>query len=129
MATKDIFSNQLPVNFLPPASYTSTQDPAAGVDLKGFEGCAFVVCTGAVTDGTWTMSLEDSDDNVSFSAVNASMVQGSASFTGANDNAVYQMGYLGRKRYVKAKMTLAATGTAIFGISCIKGAPHSAPTA
>lgn len=108
-------------NLYDSAAAALTQSPAArtatangtGVDLKGYETAIAVVQFGTWTDGTHTPSLEESDDNSSFTAVAAADMEGSftAVSAGGGSNTVQTVGYKGRKRYIRVKLTLSGTTT------------------
>lgn len=88
----------------------------AGVDLQGYNAAMAVVYFGAYTNGTHTPSLEHSDDNSSYSAVQAADLDGSFTAVSSSGGAysVQRVGYRGAKRYLRAVMTVAsgATGAA-----------------
>lgn len=71
-----------------------------------------LVIAGAVTDGTHTVSLQESDDNVTFTAVAAGDLQGAlTAVTTGNVNTVQRQSYLGSKRYLRASVTTAGATT------------------
>jgi len=87
-----------------------------GVDLSGsgnfFRTAMLLVIAGAVTDGTHTVSLQESDDNVTFTAVAAGDLQGAlTAVTTGNVNTVQRQSYLGSKRYLRASVTTAGATT------------------
>ena len=87
-----------------------------GVDLTGtanfFRTAMLLVIAGAVTDGTHTFKLQESDDNSTFTDVGASDLQGSlTAVTTANQNAVQRQSYTGSKRYLRAVVTTATATT------------------
>jgi hypothetical protein len=59
MAKTDMANNVAPILHIPPHAYTSTQTPAAGVNVQGYEGCTFIINTGTITDGTWTVTFQE----------------------------------------------------------------------
>src|SRR4051812_22923395 len=78
-----------------------------GVDTAGtgnfFRSAMLLVVSGAVTDGTHTVTLQESDDNSTFTAVGSGDLQGSlTAVTTANANTVQRLSYLGSKRYLRA---------------------------
>ena len=87
-----------------------------GVDLKGYETAVAVVQFGTWTDGTHTPSLEESDDNSSFSAVAAADLEGAftAVSAGGGSNTIQQVGYKGRKRYVRLSLRGATSFNTVF---------------
>lgn len=104
-----------------------------GVDTAGtgnfFRSAMLLVLAGAVTDGTHTVTLQESDDNTTFTDVAAADLQGSlTAVTTANANTVQRQSYLGAKRYLRAKVVTgsATTGgqtTAVILLAQGSGAP------
>jgi hypothetical protein len=85
-----------------------------GVDLQGKYAAEVVFLVGTVTDGTHTPSIEESDDNSTFTAVVAAEISGSVAVLASNT--VRVLGYLGSKRYIRPKSTVAgATTGAVYG--------------
>jgi len=104
------------------------------VDGADFDGVEYVISTGTLadSDATFTVLLEDSDDNVSYAPVADDFLLGTeaeASFTYDDDNVERSLGYIGNKRYTRMTITPADnTGSAVFGVACILGFPVNAPT-
>lgn len=120
---RDLFNNQDAVNSLNTAARTATTN-GTGVDLQGFEGAMATVVFGTWTDGTHTPSLQESDDNSTFTNVAAGDQQGT--FTAVNaaggSNTIQRVGYLGTKRFVRVVMTCAGTTTgAVTGAHVVRG--------
>jgi hypothetical protein len=87
-----------------------------GVDLTGtgnfFRSAMLLVIAGAITDGTHTFKLQESDDNSSFSDVAAGDLSGSlTAVTTANASSVQRQSYTGSKRYLRAVVTTAGATT------------------
>jgi hypothetical protein len=87
-----------------------------GVDLQGtgnfFRTAMLLVIAGAITDGTHTFKLQESDDNTSFTDVAAGDLQGTlTAVTTANANTVQRQSYTGSKRYLRASVTTAGATT------------------
>jgi len=81
-----------------------------GVDMQGtgnfFRTAMLLVVAGGVTDGTHTVTLQESDDNTTFTAVAAGDLQGSlTAVSSANANTVQRQSYIGSKRYLRASVT------------------------
>ncbi|MFI8254084.1 hypothetical protein [Streptomyces filamentosus] len=71
-----------------------------------------IVHAGTVTDGTHTVSLQESDDDSTWAAAPAASLQGSVpAITSANDETVYELGYVGSKRYLRAVVVTASATT------------------
>lgn len=137
MAKTDMANNIAPINHIPPHAQTATVTPATGVNLQGYEGCTFIISTGTITDGTWTVTFQESV--TSNFAVPIAITNGDESkligdtpgpFTnvgGAFDNKIYKVGYIGELQYVRCVITETVMGTGEIGVSVILGDPHSAP--
>jgi hypothetical protein len=108
---------------------------SAVADLKGFGSCMLALVTGtdADADATFTVLIEDSDDNVTFAAVDDAYLDGTevlASYTFADDAETRKIGYVGIKRYVRATVTPANnTGNVFLGGIWVLGQPSRQPTA
>jgi hypothetical protein len=87
-----------------------------GVDLAGtgnfFRTAMLVVHAGAITDGTHTFKLQESDDNSTFTDVGAQDLQGTlTAVTTAQANSVQRQSYTGSKRYLRGVVTVASATT------------------
>jgi hypothetical protein len=104
-------------------------------DLKGFGSCmlAFMTGTDADADATFTVLIEDSDDNSTYTAVDDAYLNGLetlASYNFADDAETRKIGYVGIKRYVRATVTPASnTGNVFLGGVWVLGLPRRQPTA
>lgn len=87
----------------PGAAITATEN-GAGVDLSNFNSATVVFNVGTITDGTHTPSIEESDDNATFTAVDPSLLIGT--LTALASNTVQSIGYIGTKRYIRAVSTV-----------------------
>lgn len=116
------------ITTIPPLLRTATITPSSGVDLAGFRSAAVVVQVGALTDGVHTISIEESDSSGSgFTTVAAAHLSGTPGAVAANT--VYEYGYLGTKRFIRAVCTVTgspSTGANI-GALVIKGSPITKP--
>lgn len=126
MTTRDIKSNVDAAQSLAPATRNANVN-GAGVDLRGFDSAMVVYNVGAITDGTHTPSLEESDDNVTFTAVAAADLQGT--FSNFTANSVQRVGYIGSKRYIRAQVNSSGTTGAAYGAVIARGNPAQAPLA
>lgn len=80
-----------------------------------YRSATFVVQSGAITDGTHTVTFEESDDGTTWTAVAAADLQGSPpAITGTDDNKIYEVGYVGAKRYIRLVLTTASATTGGF---------------
>jgi len=131
----DIYTTLQEKQVLAPASVTdNTAQVCTVVDLVGFDALKYVITIGSLADAdaTFTVLVEDSDDNVTYAAVADDFLLGTeaqASFTFAADNKLREIGYNGSKRYNRMTITPANnTGAAIFSVIAILGYPLNAPT-
>ena len=112
-------------------SLTGTAN-GTGIDTQGFSSITMVLDAGATggTTPSFTMQMQESDDNSVFTAIAAGDIGGGgqlAAITGANDDTVYKRAYLGSKRYVRWAAT-AVSGTSptfLASASVILGKGHA----
>lgn len=130
MANREFHSDIKAVQHLSAAEYSATQTPTNGVDLQGFDAAEFVISIGTMTNvggsptESWEFKLQESDSVSSgFTDVtdDAKVIVGSAQSPVTNpddtsgvfltvdeaseDDAVYRVGYVGNKRYVRVVST------------------------
>ncbi|MFF1960998.1 hypothetical protein ACFVWX_28990 [Streptomyces sp. NPDC058220] len=129
---KDAYSNCLTKATLVPAVRTATAT-GTGVDRnedgRMFQDALVVVTTGVVTDGTHTIEVQDSDDNSAYTAVASEFLQGTEpAIVAADDNATFELGYLGRRRYLRVVSTVvgATSGGALAALVVLSD-PRVAP--
>lgn len=112
----------------PAAAKTTTTTPSSGVDLAGFASATVVVHVGAITDGTHTLSVEESDSASSgFATVAAGQLSGTPGALSASS--VVEVGYLGTKRYIRPVITVTgspATG-GFYAATVVKSGPRTQP--
>ena len=112
MTVRDIKNNIDSAATLDPALRATGTSNGTGVDLQGYNAAMVVVHFGAYTNGTHTPSLEHSDDNASYSAVQAAELEGSfTAISGAAAGTTQRVGYKGSKRYIRAVMTVVSGAT------------------
>lgn len=114
-------------NSLAPAARTASAN-GSGVDLANFASATVAFSVGTITDGTHTPSVEESDDNSTYTAVAAADLNGAlaALATGVNQ----RVGYRGSKRYLRAVTTVAgATTGGVYAGVVIRGHGRKQPTA
>jgi len=90
------------------------------IDRQGSDGLEIIFYVGAYTDGSVTPLIEDSDDNVTYTAVadaNLTNTEASAALSAAG---VSSIGYVGFKRYVRATAVTAAGSTLSVGATYVK---------
>jgi len=90
-----------------------------------------IVHTGTITDGSHAVILQESDDNSAWSTVAAADLQGSApTIASTDDDAIFELGYRGSKRYLRASVTTSgATTGGTFGATILRGFPRRTPIA
>lgn len=81
----------------------------------------FVITTGTITDGSHAFAVQDSDDNVTWAAAATDTVHGSApTVVAADDDKVFDVGYVGVKRYVRLQaVTTGATTGGVFSAAAV----------
>lgn len=77
------------------------------IDTKGFESLTFLYEVGARTDGTFTVLIQDSDDDSTFADVVDNFLIGTESAINTS-NTIKKIGYVGKKRYVKLSFVASA---------------------
>ena len=136
---RDIHNNLHVRRGISPAAAVVDNTPFVSqtVDLLGYEAAEFVILTGALADAdaTFTTLVEHGDAaNLSdAAAVPDDQLLGletQASFTFADDDKVFKIGYRGPKRYARVTVTPAAnTGNAFVAGVWVLGHPRNRPTA
>lgn len=84
----------------------------------------FVVTTGTVTDGSHAVVVQESDDNTTWAAAPAAAVQGGGpTITSTDSNKVFDVGYVGVKRYARIQVVTsgATTGGVISAAAVLYG--------
>lgn len=81
-----------------------------GVDTANSEECLIIVDAGTLAGTgtpTITLQIQESDDNVTYTAVAAGDLDGGVlpAIVAANDETVYKRRYIGTKRYVRVSVT------------------------
>lgn len=104
------------------------------IDTVGFESLEYVIQSGTITDGTYTLILEEGDDSGLSDAavVPAAEVLGVLTgFVAADDDAAKRVGSIGKKRYQRLSILSATTTTGATKMSSVAvlGHPKSAPVA
>lgn len=122
--------------FAPKAAVTdNTAQVSTVADLLGFGAAMLAFATGVESDAdaTFTVLIEDSDDNIAFATVADAYLNGTAalaSFQFDDDNETRKIGYTGIKRFLRATVTPANnTGNLFLAGVWVLGEPSHAPTA
>jgi hypothetical protein len=128
---RDLKSNIKPMQSLVPISRTAAAN-GAGVDVSGFNSAVVVFSSGAIggtAAPTFTFEVQESTDNVSFTAVADADIRGVEPVVTAA-NQVSMVGYIGYKRYIRAvlKTVSGTTPTLDCSATVILGNPASVPT-
>lgn len=127
MGTQRDFHNEFAsANSLTPAARTTTAN-GSGVDLAGYRAAAVVFIVGAITDGTHTPKVQESDDNSSFTDVGASDLSGTLAALTASTN--QEVSYIGTKRYIRAVSTITGSPSTggVYAAVVVRGNPVTAP--
>lgn len=111
---------------------TDTDTNGTIIDTAGYHGLEFVLQSGAITDGTYTVKLQEGDAaNLSDATdVSSENTLGSISFAATDDNTAKRIGYLGKKRYVRLVITSASTTSGgVFSGTALRFKPNHGPVA
>lgn len=128
MSRRSVYTNTTVRASLVPVARTATAN-GTGVDRRVannmHRSAMVVISTGAITDGTHTIEVQDSDDNATFAAVADQFLQGSEPAIGStDDNTLFFVGYIGPRRYLRVVSTVAgATGGGIYAAVVVLGEP------
>lgn len=95
------------------------------VDMQGYQSARAVFYNGAITDGTFTPKLQESDDNSSFSDVAAADYLGGAAPTAQAQNTVVRATYIGSKRYVRPVITVTGSPSTGGTVAAIMERSHA----
>ncbi|WP_295143874.1 hypothetical protein [uncultured Reyranella sp.] len=136
---RDIHNNLHVRRGISPAAAVVDNTPFVSqiADLLGYEAAEFVILTGALADAdaTFTTLVEHGDAaNLSDAAAvpddQLIGLETQASFTFADDDKVFKIGYRGPKRYARVTVTPAANaGNAFVAGVWVLGHPRNRPTA
>lgn len=131
MASKDLYHRIKVAQNIESKAITTTATGSAQ-DTAGYESVTAIVNIGVVTDGTHTLTLQESDTttNGDFTDVGAGDLMGAfASVTSSTDELVQSVGYKGGKRYVRIKDTVsgATTGGLFSATIVLSHARHNDP--
>lgn len=129
MATQRDLHNEISVgNSIVPAAIKTTTSTGTGIDLAGYRSAAVVFVVGAITDGTHTPTLEESDSSGSgYSAVAAADMSGTLAALTASTN--QEVSYIGSKRYIRAVVTVTGSPSTggYYQAVVVRGNPITAP--
>lgn len=132
---RDLHNNINGARGISPAAIISANGTTTGqtVDVTEFNSLEFIFLSGAITDGTFTVTVYEgdaSDMSDETAVADVDLLGTEPIFAATDDNTVKRVGYIGNKRYVRAKVVQAGATTGGF-ITCIavQGHPKSAPVA
>lgn len=123
---KDLNKDVAAATSLAPAARTSTAN-GTGVDLQGYGAAMVVWNVGAITDGTHTPKLQESDDNSTFTDVAAANLSGTHAALTASTN--QEIGYIGRSRYIRAVVTVTGSPSTggVYAALVVRGRAKTLP--
>lgn len=123
---QDLVNNVLVENTIVPDAHGTGTVTGDEIDLQGFNSAMVIVNAGTNgTGGTVDVKIQHGDE--ADGSDMADVTDGAfTQITEANDNATYQMGYFGTKRYIRAVATV-GTAACDFGVCVAKGHPRTAP--
>jgi len=129
MPSQDLKSNIKVVNALTLATLTATGTTTGEViDTSSFNSLTFDVRAHTITNGTYTVSINEGNVSSSLTACDASAIIGTAVLTSADSNSSKTIGYNGDKRWAQLSIVRTGTVSGILSADAIKGHPVSAPT-
>jgi hypothetical protein len=99
------------------------------LDKQNFRNALVVIHTGTITDGSHAVAVQESDDAATWTDAPAESLSGALPTMGAADSdSVFEIGYLGSRRYVRvAATTSGATSGGTFGAMALLGQPNVTP--
>lgn len=126
---------EVPSVCIDPGAKTDGTVNGSSADLKGyFSAMVILDAQGAYTDGTHTLTVQESSDNSNWSAVAAADLEFDSSVAAiqsdgtivindaAHDDLLYKIGYAGSERYIRAVLVTASSTTgAVLGACILRG--------
>jgi hypothetical protein len=132
---RDLHNNLKFSRAISPAAILSANGTTTGqtIDVVEFGSLEFAFLAGAITDGTFTVTVyegDESDMSDEAAVADGDLLGTEPVFTSADANTTKKVGYKGNKRYVRAKVVQAGATTGGF-LSClvVQGHPKTAPVA
>ena len=113
---------------------TNTTTVGDIVDTEGFDSFLLAFLSGTITDGTYTILIEDGDDPALSDAAPVddtflTNTEADTSFTASEDNTSKTIGYVGNKQFVRPSIVSAGTSSGgFFGAIALLGNPGIAAT-
>jgi hypothetical protein len=136
MSAKDLVHNVKATAAYAGGTISSDTDTAGGItiDTQGFESVSFLLYMGAITTGTATLKImetDNSDGTTGITEVPAYQVQGVFTKSPTDDsNKVKKVGAVVSKRYAVLRITTGSTANLVVkGAIALLGGAHDAPVA
>lgn len=128
----DLYSNVLVKRAISPSVKTTASTGVTidrAEDNAFFQACMFVIETGTITDGTHTVTIQDSDDGSTWADVADTYLQDTEpAIVAADDDKVFCLGYTGLKRYVRCNVAVSGvTSGGAYGALALLGDPRHGP--
>jgi hypothetical protein len=129
MASKDNYDNIKLISTVVPAVNAAATVTGTTVDTAGFESATLLVNVGAIAaSGNVTLKLQHSDTTTDGDFVDVPAAQLLGVIPAALvASTVYKQGYIGAKRYVRAKGTLNSGTSVAYGAEFILGHARNKP--
>jgi hypothetical protein len=114
---RDSVHNEIYLVAIPPVVVAdNTAQVGAWIDRSGAQSLSFAILTGTLADAdaTFALTMEDADaadqsDHAAVDTSNVNLVEnGIQSFTHANGNTTFKVGYIGDKQFVRITITPAS---------------------
>ena len=94
---------------------TDTDTEGASVAWGRFRSAMVIAWTGTITDGSYVVEVQDSDDDTTYTAVATALLEGAEpTFTDASSDLVRVIGYKGTRKYLRVVIT--STDTTLGGV-------------
>lgn len=130
----DLHNSVLQRAAVPTTAIAADGDTDGGaIDTLGYESVEFIALSGTLTDGTYTLGIEESNTGAfagEENVVDAELVLGApVVFAAADDDTALRIGTIAKKRYVRLVITAATvtTGGTISAVAVLSNA-HTRPT-
>jgi hypothetical protein len=131
---QSVYNTVLARTTIAPGAARTTNTTGATVDRlvdgDAARSAMVVVSVGTVTDGTHTVVIEDSANGSAWNAVADEFLQGSEpAVTSANDERLFEIGYTGHQRYVRASVTVSGSPSTggLYSAVVLLGWPRKMP--
>ncbi|GIJ51315.1 hypothetical protein Val02_82010 [Virgisporangium aliadipatigenens] len=128
---RDSYANLLPVTSINPAARTATINGST-VDRYAsgamYQDALIIVHTGTITDGTHTITVEESDDNSAWATATSLVGTAPVIDNTGDNNKCFAVRYTGMKRYVRVRSAVAgATTGGVYGATVLLSDPRVMP--